>query len=130
MRKRVGLIAAALLCGCHASAPATQEQTTPAREVPRLPFDSSTGFLVGYRLRVPSQGNMTWNGQIVDDATLRLYLSQIATQPVGYSLFAEFEPGVPQARADRIRQQIIDSGLCNQRRCAEVGWNVRRPVAN
>ena len=123
----MGLIAATLLCGCH-SAPATQEEVAKAQETPRLPFDNSTGFLHGYRLRVPRQGEITWNGQVVDDARLRLYVSQYATPPVGDPLFVEFEPGVPQARADRVRQLIIDSGLCNQRRCAEVGWNVPRPV--
>jgi hypothetical protein len=130
MSRHVGLIAATIVCGCHASPPATQEERTQAREAPRLPFDKSTGFLNGYRLRVPRQGDMTWNGQPVDDARLRTYLSQYATPRVGDPLFVEFEPGVPRAVADRVRQQIIDSGLCNQRRCAEVGWNVPRPVVN
>ena len=73
---------------------------------------------------------MTWNGQVVDEARLRTYLSEYAWPPVGNPLFVEIEPGVPRARADRIQQQIIDSGLCGQRRCAEVGWDVKRPVVN
>jgi hypothetical protein len=85
-------------------------------------------MLQGYRLRVPSQGDITWNGQVVDDSRLRTYLSQYATPPVGDPLFVEFEPGVPQARADHVRQLIIDSGLCAQHRCAEVGWNIERQV--
>lgn len=79
---------------------------------------------------MPRQEDMTWNGQPLDDARLRAYLSQYATPPEGNPLFVEFEPGVPQSRADEVRQWIIDSGLCNQRRCAEVGWNVPRPVVN
>ena len=130
MRKRVGLIAATMCCGCHPASTATQEEMTQAHETPHLPFDNSTGFLQGYRLQVPRRGEITWNGQIVDDARLRLYLSQTATLAGGDPLFVEFEPGVPQARADRVRQLIIDSGLCSQRRCAEVGWNVPRPIVN
>jgi len=118
-----------MLCGCD-GALAMRDGTTQVRKAPRLPFDNSTGFLHGYRLRVPRQGDMTWNGQPVDDARLRTYLSQYATPPEGNPLFVEFEPGVPQSRADEVRQWIIDSGLCNQRRCAEVGWNVPRTVVN
>src|SRR5688572_4211955 len=93
MRRHVGLIVATMLFGCQASTPATREESTQARESPRLPFDNSTGFLRGYRLRVTRQGDMTWNGQAVDDARLRAYLSQYATPPVGDPLFVEFEPG-------------------------------------
>ena len=121
------MLAAILLCGCNSAEPAANEARAQAIQPPRLPFDNSTGFLHGYRLRVPIQGEITWNGQDVDDAQLRSYLSQYATPPVGDPLFVEFEPGVPQARADHVRQLIIDSGLCRQNRCAEVGWNVERP---
>ena len=128
MDRCVALIAATFLCGCNASEPATDEAEARAIQTPRLPFDNSTGMLQGYRLRVPRHGEVTWNRQVVDDARLRTYLSQYATPPDGDPLFVEFEPGVAQARADYVRQLIIDSGLCAQHRCAEVGWNIERPV--
>jgi hypothetical protein len=130
MRKYMSLIAALILCGCHASSPGAHENHAQTSEAPHLPFDNSRGFLNGYRLRVPRHGDVTWNAQPVDEATLTRYLGEFATPPAGPGLFVEFEPGVPQAQADRIRQQIIDSGLCRQHRCAEVGWNVKRPVVN
>lgn len=130
MWKHVVLIAAISLSGCSTSEPGTEGEQAQANQPPRLPFDNSTGFLNGYRLRVPREGEITWNGQDVDAARLRTYLSQYATPPTGDPLFVEFEPGVPQARADHVRQLIIDSGLCAQHRCREVGWNIPRPVVN
>jgi hypothetical protein len=110
--------------------PATREDRAQTREPPRLPFYDGTGFLHGDRLRVPRQGEASWNGVPVDQATLGAYLGESARIPAGPRLFVEFEPGVAQAQADRVRQQIVDSGLCGQHRCAEVGWNVPRPVVN
>ena len=130
MAKHIRLILALSLSGCSVSSSNTHDERAQASETPPLPFDNSTGFLEGYRLRVFRQGDMTWNGQAADEARLRAYLSQYARPPVGNPLFVEFEPGVPQARADRVRQLIIDSGLCEQHRCAEVGWNVARPIVN
>ena len=97
---------------------------------PRLPFDNSTGFLDGYRVRVSRQGGVTWSGMAVNNAKLTAYINQVASRPQDARLWVEFEPGVSQTRADWVRRQIIDSGLCRQHRCAEVGWNVSRPVVN
>jgi hypothetical protein len=97
----------------------------------RLPFDGSTGFLNGYSLRVPRNGDFLWNGAPVDQETLKAYLRQWAALPRSAGrLFVAFEPGTPQPRAEWVRKQVIDSGLCEQRRCAEVGWNVKRPVVD
>jgi hypothetical protein len=97
----------------------------------RIPFDSSTGFLNGYSLRVPRTGNFMWNSAPVGQAVLKTYLRQWAALPQSAGrLFVAFEPGTPQHRVEWVRKQIIDSGLCQQRRCAEVGWNVKRPVVN
>jgi hypothetical protein len=117
-------------CGCSGPTPLTQEDRAQTSEAPRLPFDNSAGFLYGDRLRLPRQGDASWNGVPVDQATLSAYLAESARIPAGPRVFVEFEPGVPQARLDRVRQQIVDSGLCAQHRCAEVGWNVTRPVVN
>jgi hypothetical protein len=96
-----------------------------------LPFDGSTGFLNGYSLRVPRNGDILWNGAPVRQAVLKTYLRQWAALPRNAGrLFVAFEPGTPQARAQWVRKQVIASGLCEQRRCAEVGWEVKRPVVN
>jgi len=110
----------------------TNAQTAEREVAPaRLPFDNSTGFLDGYSLRVTRQGNFLWNGAPVDEAVLKDYLRQWAALPCGAGrLFVSFEPGISQTLAEWIRQQVIDSGLCEQHRCAEVGWNVKRPVVN
>jgi len=130
MRKQLGLIVAAMLYGCNGPTPVTHEESPPTRAAPRLPFYDGAGFLHGDRLRVPRRGEVTWNGTPVDQATLISYLGETARIPAGFRLFVEFEPGVPQAQVDQVRQQIVDSGLCAQHRCAEVGWNVQRPVVN
>jgi hypothetical protein len=97
----------------------------------QLPFDRSTGFLNGYFLRVPRNGDFLWNGAPVGGVVLKSYLRKWAVLPHGAGhLFVAFEPGTPQSRAGWVRKQVIDSGLCEQRRCAEIGWNVKRPVVN
>jgi hypothetical protein len=97
----------------------------------RLPFDGSTGFLNGYSLRVPRKGDFLWNGAPVGQAVLKTYLRGWAALPHSAGrLFVAFEPGTPRDRAGWVRKQVIDSGLCEQGRCAEVGWNVKRPVVN
>lgn len=94
-----------------------------------IPFDNSTGFLDGYSLRVPRHGDFFWNGRLVDRVKLTDFLRQWAAMPQDAGrLLVAFEPGTLQSRMSWIRQQIIDSGLCEQRRCAEVGWDVKRPV--
>lgn len=99
-----------------------------SRGLVRLPLDHRTGFLQGVHLRVPCQGDITWNGQIVDEARLWRYLRELASEAVGEPVFVEFEPGMPPKRADRIRRMIVDGGLCAQRRCGQIDWNVPRPV--
>lgn len=132
MARPVVIFAAVVLCGCDLSSNATtapRSKTTVA--VASLPLDGSTGFLDGYSLRVPRQGDFLWNGQDVGAAVLTDYLHQFARLPVAAGpLFVGFEPGVAQARVQWVRQQVIDSGLCKQQRCAEVAWNVKRPVVN
>jgi hypothetical protein len=97
----------------------------------RLPFDGSAGFLNGYSLRVPVNGSFLWNGAPVDQVVLKTYLAQWAALPPSAGrLFVAFEPGTRQARAEWVRRQVIASGLCKQRRCAEIVWNVKRPIVN
>jgi hypothetical protein len=132
MERRLVVIAVIALCGCGPSRNVTAGQGLKAEARPlALPFDNSTGFLDGYSLRVPRSGAFLWNGQSVDNAVLQDFLRQNAAMPRDAGpIFVAFEPGVTQARADWVRRQVINSGLCEQRRCAEVGWDVKRPVAN
>ena len=112
----------------HAAIPGSVDRKTGAA---RLPFAASTGFLTGYSLRVPRHGDFLWNGAPVGQVVLKSFLRQWAALPAkAGGLFVAFEPGTPQARLEWVRRQVIDSGLCAQHRCAEVGWNVKRPVVN
>ncbi len=130
--KCVVIIAATMLCGFALPSDATMTEMGDQKNVPaRLPFDSSTGFIHGYSLRVPRNGDFLWNGAPVGQAVLKAYLRQWAALPRNAGrLFVAFEPGTSQSRVQWVRKQVIDSGLCKQRRCAEVGWAVRRPVVN
>jgi hypothetical protein len=132
MARRIVLVAAVALCGCGPSGNAiTASRSDAEGPVASLPFDSSSGFLRGYLLKVPRQGGFLWNGQPVGEAVLRDYLRQYARVPnPADRLSVSFEPGVAQGRADRVRRQVIASGLCAQHRCAEVGWDVQRAVVN
>jgi len=131
MLGRIVFLAAIALsaCGQPRSGP-TSGQSKAAAAPPRLPFDHRAGILDGYRVRVSRHGEVTWNGVAVSNATLTAYIDEVAGRSQDARLWVEFEPGVRQDRADWVRHQIIDSGLCRQRRCAEVGWNVQRPVVN
>jgi hypothetical protein len=126
------IAAATVLCGFALPSDATTPGMGNQKNDPaRLPFDGSTGFLNGYSLRVPRNGDFLWNGAPVGQAMLKTYLRQWAALPRNAGrLFVAFEPGTSQRRAQWVRRQVIDSGLCEQRRCAEVGWAVRRPVVN
>jgi hypothetical protein len=88
-------------------------------------------FLDGYRLEVPRSYAAKWNGQVVDDGTLKRYLREFAAlQPGAGSIFVEFEPRIAADRRKAVEQMVIDSGLCRQKRCAEIGWKLPRPVVN
>lgn len=130
--KYIFIAVTTVLCGfalpSHAMAP-TGGNRRPSPE--GLPFDGSTGILNGYSLRVPRTGEFLWNGAPVQQAVLKTYLRQWAALPRNTGrLYVAFEPGTTQARAQWVRRQVIASGLCEQRRCAEVGWEVKRPVVN
>jgi hypothetical protein len=126
------IAAATALCGLALPGDALMAGSRdPKNGSVRLPFDGSTGFLNGYSLRVPRKGEFLWNGAPVGQAVLKTYLRQWAALPLSAGrLFVAFEPGTPRDRAGWVRKQVIESGLCEQRRCAEVGWNVKRPVVN
>ncbi len=130
--KCIVIAAATVLCGFALPSGATTPGTGGQKiDAGRLPFDGSTGFLNGYSLRVPRKGDFLWNGAPVGQAVLKTYLRQWAALPRNAGrLLVAFEPGTPQPRVQWVRKQVIESGLCEQRRCAEVGWEVRRPVVN
>lgn len=125
------LCVALVLCGCGRSPNASTPQVANQEGSPaHLPLDHSTGFLDGYSLRVTREDDLLWNGRFVTDDTFNGYLGQLSAVPQGDSLFIAFEPGVSPALANRVRRQVIDSGLCAQDRCWEVDWDVKRPVVN
>jgi hypothetical protein len=104
---------------------------TGAAEIAQIPYNNSTGFLYGDRLRVPRAVPVTWNGVPIDAWIMTDYLNKESALPrTAEPLYVEFEPGTPPARAAWVRRQIVERGLCRQNRCREVGWNVPRPVVN
>ncbi|MFK3888485.1 hypothetical protein [Sphingomonas sp. NPDC079357] len=126
------LIAAALLCGCNPTDNAMGASRAKASATyASIPLDKSDGILNGYSVRVPREGDILWNGQPVGTAALNDYLQQFARLPASAGrLFIAFEPGVAQHRAQQVRHQVVASGLCDQHRCAKVGWGVKRPLVN
>jgi len=130
--RHIVIVVATVLCGLALPSNATEVGVGNRKGSPAaLPFDGSTGFLNGYSLRVPHEGDFLWNGAPVGQAVLKTYLHQWAALPRSAGrLFVAFEPGTSQVRIEWVRKRVIDSGLCKQRRCAEVGWNVKRPVVN
>ena len=119
MRTGFICIATLTLCACN------------SYEDVAIPIDQTTGFRDGYRVEIKRSGNIEWNGQKLNDAEFVSYMREYAAKPKGAGrLWVEFEPGVPAARASEIRQQVIASGLCKQKRCVEGRWAVQRPVVN
>ncbi len=122
-------IFAAIAVVLYASAPTTGALEAQMIDSKPLPFVDATKLMGGYSLRVPHHGSFRWNGQHIGPARLRLYFHQLAALPNEW-MFLAFEPKTPEARIVWVRRQVIDSGLCKQRRCAEIGWNVKRPFVN
>lgn len=123
------LFSAAVLSACDQGADVAPAQ--PKVEIARLPFDHSTKFLDGYSLRVAREGSLDWNGAPVSDDLMKSYLHQWSQLPhAAGGLFVAIQPGALPSRAGWVRQQVIDSGLCEQHRCWEVGWDAKRPVVN
>lgn len=119
------------LCGCGNPQPETG--ALPVDQIGKagsyLPFDNSTGFLDGYSLRVSRQGDLRWNAVPISETEFVDYLRAWASLPkTAGPLFVAFEPGIADSRAKWVRLKVVQSGLCEQHRCAEVGWNVKRPV--
>jgi hypothetical protein len=107
------------LCACN------------SHEAVTIPVDQTTGFRDGYRVEITRSGSIEWNGQKLNDAEFVFYMREYAgKQKEAGRLWVEFEPGVPANRASEIRQQVIASGLCKQKRCVEGHWGVQRPVVN
>ena len=133
MTRLIVFAAAIALHGCGDPQSAVGE--LPADEIgeagSQLPFHNSTGFLDGYSLRVSRQGDLQWNGAHINETELVNYLGEWARLPNSAGpLFVAFEPGVADAGAKWVRLKVVQSGLCEQHRCAEVGWNVKRSVVS
>lgn len=83
-----------------------------------IPVDNSTGFRDGYLVQVRRAGDIEWNGQSLDDAEFERYLRQYAAMPKGAGrLWVEFEPEAPSGRIAFVREHVLKSGLCEQKRC-------------
>lgn len=127
MARLATLLAAAALCGCNSQGGADNAQTSKADATSAvLPFDNSTDLLHGSSLRVPREGNFVWDGENVDHVLLTKNLGELSHAPNAGTLVVAFEPNTTQTRVNWVRRQIIDSGLCSQKRCLEVSWSTKR----
>jgi hypothetical protein len=119
MRCRFALFIAFALCGCD----------QPEAQI--IPVDRSTGFRDGYLVEVRRDGALTWNGQDVDDQKFASFLLQYSALPKDAGrLWIEFEPNSPRERIAFVRERVVASGLCSQKRCVEGLWGIERPVVN
>ena len=96
-----------------------------------MPVNHGSLSVAAYHLRVSRDGALRWNGAAVDAQTLRRYLRQFAGLPRAAGLLAiEFEPSTPKNRADWVRHEVVDSGLCAQARCVEETWGIKTRVVS
>lgn len=82
MRRRIALLttiilSGIMLSGCNSptNVPAAPHSDTIAATT-GIVRDHFTGFRDGYLIRASRGGGVVWNGQAVDDATLRDYIKQ------------------------------------------------------
>jgi hypothetical protein len=118
------------LCGCNRPSNGTTPVASEAREPVSIPFERAAGFRDGYLLQVPRNGPLLWNGIPVDAATLSNWVRQYAQAKGSGRLWIEFEPRMSGQRKEWVRRQVINSGLCAQRRCTETDWNAKWSVVN
>ncbi|NML07295.1 hypothetical protein [Sphingomonas sp. G-3-2-10] len=132
MTRLVALFAAVGLCACDQTRTVDHGLNLERKdETARLPFENSIEVTGGFSLRVSREGNLFWNEVPVSEAVLKDYIRQFsALSPEADRLFVAFEPGVSRTRSDWVRRQVTSSGLCEQRRCAEVSWSAKWPVVN
>lgn len=95
----------------------------------RIPFVNPTRVMGEYMLRVPRQGSFDWNGQHIGREELVNYLRQLAAIS-SVKLLVTFEPKIREGRKAWVQKQVMDSTLCRQHRCGEVGWDQRWPGVN
>jgi len=123
------------LLGATAEAYATKYNQTivdgTRNSAAAMPLSNASINDAQFRLKVRRDGTFNWNGQVVNEATLRDYLGKFSAMPKGAGpLSAEFEPGTPTTIKDLVRGDIADSGLCRQGRCLEVKWGTPTSVVN
>ena len=129
MFNRVLLATVIALCSCNQRSQVKRNADT-GHEALSIPFKHAAGFRDGYLLLAPREGPFLWNGTPVEGATVSDWVRQYAQRRGAGRLWIEFEPGVSAQRRHWLRQQVIDSGLCQQRRCVETDWNAEWSVVN
>jgi hypothetical protein len=100
-------------------------------ETSTLPVSKERLNTAAYHLRVDRAGTLGWNGAVVNEATLRDYLGEFSRRPeAAGTLSVEFEPGTSATTTQKVRRDVIDSGLCRQRRCLEIKWGTPTAIVN
>jgi hypothetical protein len=72
-----------------------------------------------------------WNGQNVDDDTMRRYIVELSEMPADVGrLTIHIEPGTPCELVRDLRHSLENSPLCRQNRCVQDRWDYERPIVN
>ncbi len=120
-----------LLASCKPAQPALDREARSATPVAAIPLSNANINDAAYHLRVQRGGTLSWNGVVVDERTLKDYLGKFSDLPKDAgALSVDFEPGTQTSVADRVRRDVVGSGLCQQRRCIEMKWGTPMRVVN
>ena len=120
-----------VLAACQQAQRTPDQRENAAPRSTTIPFSKANVNDAAYHLRVGRDGTFSWNGQVVNEPTLRDYLEKFSGLPSGAgSLSLEFEPGTPTTTVELVRRQVTDSGLCRQNRCLEMQWGTETRVVN
>lgn len=84
-----------------------------------------------WHLLISRSGTRVWNGQNVDNNTMRRYMMELSEMPTSAGkLTIHIQPGTPCEVIRDLRLTLDNSPLCLQGRCAQDRWDYERPIVN
>lgn len=84
-----------------------------------------------WHLLVSRSGGMMWNGQDVDDNTMKRYMIELSQMPAeAGKLTIHIQPETPCDVVRRLRRTLENSPLCIQGRCVQDRWDYERTIVN
>jgi len=96
-----------------------------------IPQKASDSSYEQWHLLISRSGARTWNGQDVDDSTMRRYMTELSQMPANAGkLTIHIQPRTPCELVRDLRHALENSPLCVQGRCVQDRWSYERPVVN